>query len=79
MSKLSLVLSDVKSAFYKEIKLTCGKAVAESYASANEIVISEYWAPLGVRFHKRLGFLFIHITFGVDLKQQSHKSFVISR
>jgi hypothetical protein len=69
MSKLSLALSDVKSAFYKEIKLAFGKAVTESYASANEIVIREYWAQLVVRFNKGLDFLFIHITFCVDLKQ----------
>jgi len=66
--------------YYKEINLAFGKAVSESYTSANETVfIREYWAPLVASFHESRGFLCIQITFSVDLKQLSHKSVVISR
>lgn len=78
--KLSLVLSDVNRVYYKEIILAFGKAVTEGYTSGKETVfIREYWAPLAVSFYESLGFLCIHITFSVDLKQLSHKRVVISR
>jgi len=77
---LSLVPLDANRVYYKEIELAFGKAVSESYTSVNETVfIREYWAPLFGSFHDLRGFLCIHVAFSVDLKQLSHKSFVISR
>ena len=75
--KFSLVLLDLYNVYYK--KLAFGISVTEIYTSANETVfIREYWAPLVVSFHERLGFLCIQITFSVDLKQLSHKIVEIS-
>jgi len=70
----------VNRIYYKEIKLAFGQAVTESYTSGNDTVfIREDLAPRAVSFKERFGFLCIHITFSVDLKQLSHKRVVISR
>ena len=73
------MLLDANRLHYKEIKLASGKAVSESYTFANEtVIICEYWAPRVVSFHENCGFLWIQITFSVDLKQLSHRSVAVS-